>query len=56
MSRTRHIDLDQGETSITRGRRQHGRRRAQVEEALTAGDAEMVSRLRDQLTGEEGAE
>ena len=54
MSRSRHLDLDQAETAITRGRRQHDRRRAEVEEqlalALGDGDREQrVSQLREQL-------
>ena len=40
MRRLHYIDLDQADTAITRGRRQHDRRRAEVEEALAAGDAD----------------
>ena len=53
MSRSRHLDLTQAETFVTPGRRQHDRRRAQVEEqlalALGDGDRERVSQLREQL-------
>ena len=61
MSRSRHLDLDRAETFVTRGRRQHDRRRAEVEEALlaalAAGDRERVSRVREQFgTGTEAHE
>ena len=61
MSRSRHVDLTQAETFVTRGRSPHDRRRAQVEEqlalALGDGDRERASRLREQLdTGTEAHE
>ena len=53
MSRSRHLDLDQAETFVTPGRRQHDRRRAALEEelalALADSDRERVSQLREQL-------
>jgi len=56
MSRSRHISLERAET-VTLGRSQRldaaAQRRATLEEALAAaladGDAETVSRLRDDL-------
>jgi len=61
MSRSRHhVDLDTSATIMVRGAGARARHRAPVDEehlaaALTDGDRERVSRLRDQLADEEGA-
>jgi len=61
MSRSRHIGLEQADDAVVAGAR--GRiiaRRVALEEALAAalaeGDAEMVSRLRDELAAAGGSE
>ena len=55
MSRSRYIGLERAETAIHGSRGLRDRRRAELEEALlealAAGDAERVSRLREQLEG-----
>ena len=53
MTRSRHVPLEEAETTVHYGGR--ARRRAELEErladALAHGDREIVSQLRDELTG-----